>query len=143
MEGEEDEPRPGTNPSALQPKTLGFALRCAGRGVLQLVSLTCGSSSAITRHGCGVWAPRERGHPLAVVNTRTVKSATLGREGGFQDFAPRVHRLDRGACRPGRKQDSEGRPVASQLGALVWFISLGEGGDGLLANDGVAVDREA
>ena len=82
------DPRPGANPSALQPKTLGFALHCAGRGALLAVSPTAGSASAITRHGCCCLAPRKRGHPLAAVNTRTVKSATLGREGGFQVFAP-------------------------------------------------------
>lgn len=64
------------------------ALRRAG--ALLAVSPTAGSASAITRHGCGVWAPRRtrsspggRRHALSEIGH-------AGPQGGFQVFAPQL-----------------------------------------------------
>jgi len=116
-----------SNRSALQPKTLGFALRFAGRArcwrsarqpaVLQplpAMAAVCGRLD-------------ERGHPLAVVVTRSVKSATLGRKGVFR--SSRRSSSDWSGRLPAwAKAGLRRQPHASQRGELVLFISQGESG---------------
>lgn len=86
----------------------------------------------------------KRGHPLAVVVTRSVKSAALGRKGVFR--SSRLSSSDWSGRLPAwAKAGLRRQPHASQRGVLVSFISQGESGDccSLLADDRVAVDREA
>lgn len=116
-----------SNRSALQPKTLGFALRFAGRArcwrsarqpaVLQPLPAMAAVCGRLDR----------RGHPLAVVVTRSVKSATLGRKGVFR--SSRRSSSDWSGRLPAwAKAGLRSQPHASQRGVLVLFISQGESG---------------
>ena len=119
----------GSNRSAQQPKTLGFALRCAGRARCWRSARQPAVLQPLPAMAAVCGRLEERGHPLAVVVTRSVKSATLGRKGVFR--SSRRSSSDWSGRLPAwAKAGLRRQPHASQRGVLVSFISQGESGKG-------------